>query len=81
MIRSVTAWGIEVGWRGEREWRVEMEKLQYAVLRKFTGADVGARKYYVRKVAAVESVEMVARASVGRFLVRTMCDPSRAGIA
>ena len=32
-------------------------------------------------IAPVESVEMYARASAGRFLTRTMCDPSRAGIA
>ena len=81
MIRSVAAWGIQVGWRGQREWRVAMEKLQYAALRKCTGAVVGARKEYVRKVAAVESVEIFARASAGRFLARTMGDPSRAGIA
>ena len=69
MIRSVAAWGIEVGWRGQGEWRVAMVKLQYAALRKCTGAVVGARKKYVRKVAAVERVEMFARASAGRFLV------------
>ena len=65
MIRSVASWGIEVGLRGQREWRVEMEKLQYAGLRKCTGAVVGARREYVRKVAAVEGVEMFARASAG----------------
>ena len=27
MIRSVALWGIEVVWRGHREWRMEMEKL------------------------------------------------------
>ena len=58
-----------------------MEKLQYAALRKCTGAVVGARKEYVRKVAAVESVEMFARVLAGRFLARMTCDPSRAGIA
>ena len=42
---------------------------------------MGARKEYVRKVAAVESVEMFARASVGCFLARTMCDPSHARVA
>ena len=81
MIRSDSAWEIEVGWSGQREWRVEMEKLQYAALRKCTGAVVGTRKEYVHKIAAVESVEMFARASAGRFLARTMCNPSRAGIA
>ena len=27
MVRSVASWGIEVGWRGQRKWRVVMEKL------------------------------------------------------
>lgn len=81
MIRSVASWGIVVGWRVQREWRVEMEKLQYAVLRNCTGTVVGARREYVRKVAVVESVEMFARASGGRFLACKMCDPSRAGVA
>ena len=57
-----------------------MEKLQYAVLRKCTGVVVGARKEYVRKVAAAESVEMYEGASAGRFLARTMCDPARARV-
>ena len=41
MIGSVASWGIEVGWRGQREWREEMESLQYAALRKCTGAVMG----------------------------------------
>ena len=81
MVRSVASWGIEVGWRGQREWRVMMEKLQYAAHRKCTGAVVGARREYVRKVAAVEGVETFARAAAGRFRARTMCDPVRAGVA
>ena len=81
MVRSVTSWGVEVGWRGQREWRVMMEKLQYAALRKCTGAIVGARREYVRKIAAVEGVETFARAAAGRFLARTMCDPGCAGVA
>ena len=76
MVRSVASWGLEVEWRVQREWREIMEKLQYAAFRKCTGAVVGARKELVRNVAAVESLEMFARASVGRFLVRTICDPS-----
>ena len=56
MVRSVASWGVEVEWRGQQEWREMMEKLQYAALRKCTGAVTGARKEYVRKVAAVEGV-------------------------
>ena len=58
-----------------------MEKLQYAALRKCTGAVVVARKEYVRKIAAVEGLETFARAAACRFLAQTMCDPVRAGVA
>ena len=51
---------------------MEMEKLQYAALLKCTGAVVASRKEYVRKIEAVESVEMYARALAGRFLARTI---------
>ena len=81
IVRSVASWGIKVGWRGQREWRENMEKLQYTALRKCTGTVVGARKEYVKKIAAVEGVETFARVAAGRFLARTICDPSRAGVA
>ena len=58
-----------------------MDELQYAALWKCTGAVVGARKEYVRKMAAVEGVETFARAAAGRFLARKMCDPERAVVA
>ena len=35
--------GVEVGSRGQREWREEMESLQYAALRKCTGLSLGPR--------------------------------------
>ena len=81
MIRSVASWGVEVGWRGQREWREEMEALQYVALRKCTGTVLGSRKTLVSRVAAVEDVETFARAAAGRFLARTMYDPVRAGVA
>ena len=81
MIRSVASSGVEVGWRGQREWRGEMELLQYAALRKCTGAVLGSRKTLVRRVAAVEDVETFARAAAGRFLTQTMCDPVCARVA
>src|SRR4029077_2185487 len=28
MVRAVAAWGVEIGWRAQREWREEMESLQ-----------------------------------------------------
>ena len=29
MIRAVALWGAEIGWRGQKAWRREFEKLQY----------------------------------------------------
>ena len=58
-----------------------MGSLQYAALRKCTGAVLGSRKSLVQGVAAVEDVKTFARVASGRFLVRTMCDPVRAGVA
>ena len=81
MVRSVASWGIEVGWRGQREWREEIELLQYSALRKCTGAVKGSRRTVVRGVPAVEDVETFARPAAGRFLPRTLCDPVHAGVA
>ena len=80
MIRSVASWGIEIGWRGQKEWRKEMTLLQNAALRKAVGAVKGSSGDKVEGITAVEDVETFARASVGRFLARTMCDPRRAGL-
>ena len=81
MIRSVASWGVEVAWRWQREWREEMESLQYAALRKCIGAVLGSRRTLVRGVATVEDVETFATAAAGRFLAPTMCDPVCTGVA
>ena len=57
-----------------------METLQYAALRKCTGAVIGSRRTLVRGVAAVEDVETFARAAAGQFLARMICDPVRARV-
>ena len=56
-----------------------MTRLQNAALRKVMGAVRGSSGSKVEAIAAVEDVETFARASAGRFLARTMCDPGRAG--
>ena len=70
-----------MGWRGQREWRSEMESLQYDALRKCTGAVVGTERTLVNMVAGVESVECFAEGACGRFLAHTIADPERAGVA
>ena len=53
MVRSIATWGAEIGWRGQDQWRHEMTKLQYAVLRKATGAITGARMENVSRIGGV----------------------------
>ena len=58
-----------------------MVLLQYAALRKCTGAVLGSQKVVVQCVSTVEDVEVFARAAAGRFLARTMYDLVRTGVA
>ena len=80
MVRAVASWGVEIGWRGQKEWRSEMTLLQNAAMRKTLGAVKGTSGKKPDAIAAVEDVETFARAATGRFLARTLCDPPRAGI-
>ena len=38
MFRAVASWGVEISWRGQKEWRQEMTLLQNAAMRKTLGA-------------------------------------------
>ena len=80
MVRAVASWGVEIGWRGQKEWRQEMTLLQNAAMRKALGAVKGSSWRKANAIAAVEGVETFAKAVTGRFLARTLCDPLRAGI-
>ena len=80
MIRAVASWGVEIGWRGQKEWRHEMTLLQNAAMRKTLGVVKGSSGRKASAIAAVEDVETFARAATGRFLARTLCNPPRAGI-
>ena len=80
MVRAVASWGVEIGWRGQKEWRHEMTLLQNAAMRKTLGAVKGSSGRKANAIAAVEDVETFARAGTGRFLARTLCDPPRAGV-
>ena len=80
MVRAVASWGVEIGWRGQKEWRQGMTLLQNAAMRKALGAVKGSSGRKASAIAAVEDVETFAKAATGRFLARTLCDPPRAGI-
>ena len=80
MVRAVASWGVEIGWRGQKEWRHEMTLLQNAAMRKTLGAVKGTSGKKAGAIAGVEDVETFAKAATGRFLARTLCEPTRAGI-
>ena len=79
MIRTIAAWGAELGWRGQHNWKEAMTKLQYQSLRKCTGAVRGSKRDKVDKIAAVESVKTFMSAAQARFLSKSMADPSGVG--
>ncbi|KAF8467819.1 hypothetical protein BDZ91DRAFT_793483 [Kalaharituber pfeilii] len=56
---AVALWGSGIGWRGQRKWREEFERLQYQALRKCTGAVQGAPREKVEAIGGVESVATI----------------------
>ena len=80
MVRAVASWGVDIGWRGQKECRHEMSLLQNAAMWKTLGAVKGSSGRKENAIAAVEDVETFARAAAERFFARTHCDPSRAGV-
>ena len=57
-----------------------MTLLQNVTMQKALGAMKGSSGRKANAIAAVEDVETFAKAATGRFLVRTLCNPPRAGI-
>ena len=76
MVRVIALWGAELGWRGQKEWRKQFERLQYQALRKCTGAVLGANKEKVNAIAGVEDVETILDASQQRYMARCIANPS-----
>ena len=56
-----------------------MERLQYQALKKSTGAVQGSSIEKVNRIAGVEEVDTIMRASQVRFIARSMADPSGVG--
>ena len=80
MVRAVASWGVEIGWRGQKEWQQEMTLLQNVAMRKTLGAVNGSSGKKTNAIAAVEDGETFTKATIGRFLACTLCDPPRAGV-
>ena len=56
MVRAVASWGVEIGWRSQKEWRHEMTLLQNAAMRKTLGAVKGSSGRQTGAIAGVEDV-------------------------
>ena len=77
MVRVVALWGSELGWRGQKQFITQLQKLQYQALRRATGAITGASQDKVNKISCVEDVETTLDATQQRFMARAMSDPSK----
>ena len=70
----IALWGSERGWRGQKEWRKQFERLQYQALRKCTRAVLGANKEKVNTIAGVEDNKTILYASQQRYMASCICD-------
>lgn len=66
MVRAIASGGIEIGWRGQKEWKREMTLLQSTALRKTLGVVKDSLERKVNAMAAVDDVETFASAASGR---------------
>ena len=73
----VAMWRADLAWKRQRDWKREMERLQYQALKKSMGAVQGSSIEKINKIAGVEEVDTIIRASQARFVARSMADPSR----
>ena len=69
-VRVVALWGAEIGWRGQRGWKKDFERLQYQALRKCTGGVIGSDMLTVNMLAGVEDVETILHAGQARYMAR-----------
>ena len=76
MIRVVALWGAELGWKGQKAWLKEFERLQFQALRKCTGAILGASMEKVNYIARVEDVKTIPDSIQVQYLTRCATDPT-----
>jgi len=79
MIRAVALWGAELGWRGQRDWEKEFERLQYQALKKCVNATHGSRRELVSQIAGVKSPRMALDAAQARMIGKIIRDPTAVG--
>ena len=72
----VALWGAELGWKGQKLWLKEFERLQYQALRKCTRVTLGASREKVNYIARVEDVKTILDSTQVRYLARCATDPA-----
>ena len=65
-----------MGWKGQKAWLKEFERLQYQALRKCTGATLVASREKVNYIARVEDVKTILDSTQVRYLARCATDPA-----
>lgn len=79
MIRAVALWGMELAWRGQRDWEEEFEKFQHQALKKCVNVTHGSRRELVSQIAGVESLRMVLDTAQARLAGKMIKDPGALG--
>jgi len=79
MVCGVALWGLELGWRVQRDWEKKFEQLQYQALKKCVNATHGSRIAVVSQIAGVESPRMALDAPQARHGCRIMRDTTAIG--
>ena len=74
MIRAVALWGAELGWRGQKDWEENFEKLQYQALKKCVNTTHGSRRELVSQIARIETSRMALDTAQARVMGKLMRD-------
>ena len=65
-----------MGWKRQKAWLKEFERLQYQALRKCSGATPGASRQKVNYIARVEDVKTILDSTQVWYLARCATDPA-----
>jgi len=71
--------GLELEWRGQRDWEKDFERLQYQGLKKCVNAIHGSKIELVSQITAVESPRMALDAAQTRLMGKIMRDTTALG--
>ena len=76
MIRAVALWGVDLGWRGQRDWEEGFQKLQFLALKKCVNVRHESKWKLVNQIAGVKIPRMAQDAAQARVMGKLMRNPS-----